>query len=199
MPDSETLTTTGILAAATEFLLAGGYAVVPEKTTRDHGLGAGRVFEDAYGVVAVMVCETWEELRTTWPDYQGGLVDLLAAFVSSAEAKAWEGYLVLLTLGGGVEDAEVEANSIRYNTTRVRKLVGIGTELQTLADLERVLRPVLPVKPRSLAAESSSSLELLPELLGSDQLPKQVIRSAVSAFLDSTPIVEAIDQSEGSS
>jgi len=192
MPNGDSLTPTSLLAAASDFLLRSDYLAVPDEVLGEYGLGGGRVFEDAYGVVAVMVYETWDELRSTWPDHQGALVDLLAAYVSHAEAKAWEGYLVLLTLGGMAEDAEVEANAIRYNMSRVRKLVGIGAELQTLADLERVLRPVLPVKPKVLSAESDSALELLPQLLASDALPEQVTRAAIGAFVDSSSIVEAI-------
>lgn len=199
MPSSESLTQTGLLAAATEFLQDANYLLVPEAVADEYGLGTGRVFEDPYGVVAVMVYGTWDELWSSWPDHQGALVSLMSDHVASVEAKAWEGYLVLLTLGGVNEEAELGANEIRYNMSRVRKLVGIGDELRSLSDLERVLRPLLPIRPGELPDGSESALDLLPDLVSSPELPADVVRVAISAFLESRPIVEAIHDFEDDS
>jgi hypothetical protein len=99
---------------------------------------------------------------------------------------------VLLTPGGLVEGAEAEANAIRYNMSRVRKVVGVGSELETLPDLERVLRPLLPIKPTVLAIDGESALALLPDMLASESLPADAIRAATEAFRNSRPIVQAI-------
>lgn len=196
MSSPEWLTQTGLFAAATEFLLEADYRPVPENVVAEYGLESGRVFEDPYGVVAVIVYGTWEQLWGSWPDHQEALVSLMSAYVPSAEAKAWEGYLVLLTLGGVSEEAELGANEIRYDMSRVRKLVGIGDELRSLSDLERVLRPLLPIRPRALPSGSESALDLLPDLVSSAELSADVVRTAITAFVESRPIVEAIHDLE---
>lgn len=199
MPDSESFTATGLLAASTDFLARAGYAPIPDEMLERFNSERARAFEDAYGVVLVAVYDTWDQLSTSWPDDQGGLVDLLSAYVPREEAKTWEGYLVLLTPGGDSEEAEVEANQIRYNMTRVRKLVGIGSEMNTLADLERVLRPLLPIQIAPIAAQSESVLDLLPNLLATDSLPESLVREAISAFSKSRAIVEALHEAGNAS
>lgn len=199
MPDSESFTATGLLAASTDFLARAGYAPIPDEMLERFNSERARAFEDAYGVVLVAVYDTWDQLATSWPDDQGRLVDLLSAYVPREEAKAWEGYLVLLTPGGESEEAEVEANQIRYNMTRVRKLVGIGSEMNTLADLERVLRPLLPIQIAPIAAQSESVLDLLPDLLATDSLPESLVREAIRAFSESRAIVEALHEAGNAS
>jgi hypothetical protein len=194
VPDSESFTTTGLLAASADFLARAGYAPIPDEMLERFNSERARAFEDAYGVVLVVVYDTWDQLFTSWPDDQGALVDLLSAYVPREEAKAWEGYLVLLTPGGDSEEAQVEANQIRYNMTRVRKLVGIGSEMSTLADLERVLRPLLPIQIAPIAAQSQSVLDLLPDLLATESLPENMVREAIRAFLESRAIVEALHE-----
>src|ERR687892_417150 len=90
------LTTPQLLAAASELLESGGYNSVQQA---DGWTPHSRVFEDPYGVVAVVAYETWTDLAETWPDDQGRLVDLISAHLRRPEPKSWEGYLVLLTPG----------------------------------------------------------------------------------------------------
>lgn len=198
MPESAPLTPTELVAVATEFLTDGGYRQVPSEVIEPHELAGARVFEDSYGVAAVVVFESWDELVISWPDYQSGLVELMSRHLPSVEAKAWEGYLVLLTSGSAGEAAQDQASAIRYDMTRVRKLVGAGAELQSLSGLERVLRPLLPLKPHALTSESASAVDLLPDLLGSDDLPREAVRVAVDAFKNSKSILDALYRSERS-
>lgn len=194
MSDSTPFTATELIAAATEFLVGGGYSQVPSDVCEPYDLAGARVFEDPYGVAAIVIFDTWEDLASTWPDYQSGLVDLMSSYVPSVEPKAWEAYLVLLTPGGLGDTAHAQAGAIRYDMTRVRKLVEAGAELRTLSDLERVLRPLLPLQPEVLSAESASALDLLPDLVSSDDLPEDAVRIAIEAFKASKPIVDALYQ-----
>ncbi|MGH2403880.1 MAG: hypothetical protein ACRDGN_05370, partial [bacterium] len=163
MPE-KSLTSTDILAAAGEILVSHGYSRSSDAVALGAPLRNTRLLEDAYGIVAVVVYETWEDLVTRWPDAQGFLVDLISKHVSSADAKAWEGYLVLLTPAVIGMASRSDADRIRYDTTRVRKLLATGEELRTVSDVERVLLPLLPLDEVEVGRHEST-VEMLPELL----------------------------------
>jgi hypothetical protein len=76
--------------------------------------------------------------------------------------------------------------------TRVRKLVASGSELQTLSDVERVLRPLLPLEPESADLNVSSALDLLPDLLQSEQVPRDAVVAAIDAFRTSASVIDAL-------
>lgn len=59
--------------------------------------------------------------------------------------QAWDGYLVLLTPSLQPSSTWTEGTEIRYNTSRVRKLVGTCDDLKSLRDVQNILQPVLPV------------------------------------------------------
>src|SRR5438128_12448349 len=86
-----------LLAAAAEVLQTHGYQPARPEHLKDWTASYVRVFEDAYGIVAVVVHETWQDLVSHWIDAQAALVNLISARIGQSEPKAWEGYLVLLT------------------------------------------------------------------------------------------------------
>ena len=190
MSNTESLTTTNLLAAASGLLLSGGYQQVHERSVDDRWRASNvRLFEDRFGIVAIVVYETWRDLLSRWPDAQAALVDLISQNVSSNDAKAWEGYLVLLTLGVG---SHSEVNTIRYDTSRVRKLVATGDDLRILADVERALLPLLPLGDVPLVAEQDSALEMLPQLLQRRNIPEEAVRLIVLAFREQQPLLEQL-------
>lgn len=190
MSNTESLTTTNLLAAASGLLLSGGYQQVHERSVDDRWHASNvRLFEDRFGIVAIVVYETWRDLLSRWPDAQAALVDLISQNVSSNDAKAWEGYLVLLTLGVG---SHSEVNTIRYDTSRVRKLVATGDDLRILADVERALLPLLPLGDVPLVAEQDSALEMLPQLLERRNIPEEAVRLIVLAFREQQPLLEQL-------
>jgi hypothetical protein len=185
------LTSTDILAAASETLNSNGYSRVARDAT-DEAWGAnGRLFEDACGIVGVVVYETWSELSSRWLDAQALLVELISQNLNSSEAKAWEGYLVLLTCAVLPSGAGMEADRIRYDTVRVRKLLATGEELQTIDDVPRVLMSLLPLDKVDLAGQEST-LSMLPELLSAKGLPKGAVEVLVKAFLEQQPLLERL-------
>jgi hypothetical protein len=189
------LTPTSLLAAASGTLLSGGYQQVsiarPEWDTV-----SSRLFEDEYNIVGVAVFETCEELLTTWPRLQGSLVDTISKYLAKGESKSWDGYLVLLSPGIGPSSAD-EIESIRYNTTRLRKLVATGEELRTISDVERVLRPLLPIGEEQVRLATTSVLEILPKLLKSQDVPEETTRLVVEAFESQAPILERLHENKG--
>jgi hypothetical protein len=188
------LTSTDLIASASSILEAGGYSRIVE-TAPGSVIADARLYEDPYSVVALVVCETWPELESRWADAQGALVELISAHMTSEEAKAWEGYLVLLTPGltaGSTDSSTV--SSIRYDTSRVRKLVATGDELKQLSDVERTLLPLLPLEATQTTGASASVLELLPEMLSThQQVDEGAVRVIIDAFIAQKPLVETLD------
>lgn len=185
------LTGTDVLAAASETLISQGYTRVASDIGEQVWGANGRLFEDAYGIIGLVVYETWTELSSRWSDAQALLVQVISRHVSSAEAKAWEGYLVLFTPALLPSEARNEADRIRYDTGRVRKLLATGEELQSLSDIQRVLLPLLPLDEPGVSAQEST-LSMLPDLLGAKGLSKISVEVLVKAFLEQQPLLERL-------
>jgi hypothetical protein len=193
--NSAALTSTDIVAAASQVLTTAGYRTVNDASSRWNS-ATSRLFEDEYNVVGIVVFDTCGELLKAWPDLQGSLVDLISKHVGQAEAKSWDGYLVLLTSAvAPSEDTEIEA--VRYNTTRVRKIVATGEELRTIADVERVLRPLLPLTDEETAMDNASALDVLPRLLSEQGIAEETTRALVDAFRSQSPLIERLYEKEG--
>jgi len=189
------LTPTDIIAAASQVLATAGYRHVNDESKRWDS-ATSRLFEDEYNIVGIVVFDTCAELLQAWPDLQGSLVDLISKHVSQGEAKSWDGYLVLLTSGvAPSEETDIEA--VRYNTTRVRKIVATGEELRTVTDVERVFRPLLPLSDERAAMDNASALDVLPRLLADQGIAQDTTRVLVEAFRSQSPMIERLHEKEG--
>jgi hypothetical protein len=183
------LTPSQVLAAAAEGLSQSGYFEVPSPHVND---GLSRVFEDSYGVVMVQVFESWPALTDGWPQAQGALVELLSSVLLQPEAKAWEGYLVLMTPGHAGQDRLHEVTELRYDTRRVRKIVATGESISTLRDVATALLPLLPIEAGTARTPAVGLMELLPDLLEASGVDPDVTQAAIGAFIGNRSIVEAI-------
>jgi hypothetical protein len=184
------LTSTDILASASEALLLGGYSRIRESVAGKVS-GTTRIFEDPYGVVQIVVYETWADLESNWTDAQAVLVELISKFLNSTEPKAWDGYLVLVTPSVLPESAQEQAVDIRNNTNRVRKLLATGDELKTTADVERLLLPLLPLSSETAAKEESGgALDALPDFLTRKGISGEAVKALVTAFREHQPLME---------
>ncbi len=184
-------TTTSLLASVAELLTAAGYRVVDTAVAKGWAGPHSRLFEDAYAVVGVVIYETWSELARHWPESQGSLVDTISNRVGKADPKAWDGYLVLLTPALPDPSSSRELNSIRYDTTRVRKLLAAGDNLHTLEDVRRTLLPLLPMLHVELQ-EHRKIFDVLVEVLGSRGLERDEVRRLISAFEANESLIGSI-------
>lgn len=185
------LTLTEIISAASDTLKHAGYTRVDDANLKDWPANS-RAFEDAYAIVALFVYETWQDLNGAWPDAQACLVDLISKTLTRAEPKAWEGYLVLLTAALPDTTAYGRRSEIRYDTSRVRKLVATGAELRTISDVERALLPLLPVSSPTTTTVEQSVLQLLPSLLAGQKIEEGATRAVVDAFLEQEPVMDKL-------
>jgi hypothetical protein len=194
MSDSLADAPTGLLAQASETLIASGYRHVDNASSFGWPTTTVRVFEDAFGVVAIAVFDTWEHLAASWPEAQAALVELLSASIAADQAKAWEGYLVLLTPGtAGAERQQLDR--IRYDVSRLRKLVADATELDELGALDRLLAPLLPLAgDTGLADEPPPPLDLLRAELHARGLAAGAIDQLLAAFEEQDSLVESLDR-----
>ena len=194
MPGS--LSVTDILAAASEVLTTNSFTRIPERTPVDWRAQDVRVFEDSYSIIAIAVYESWQALESLWLETQGAFVELVSKFVTGSDPKAWETYLVLLTPSTPSQSERITADAIRHDTNRTRKFVAGGDELQAVADVGRVLLPLLPLTEGGIQL-GESALDRLPELLERKGMTRDSVDAIVNAFLNQTPLVEALHELRG--
>lgn len=188
------LTPIELAGAVSEKLESGGYRRIEGSRLESLGPGRGRFYEDPFGVVSVVVYETWAELADSWSEDQGRLVDLMSRYMSRSDAKAWDGYLVLLCPGSPPAQEALGVERIRTDVTRVRKLVAVGEELESLSDLERLILPLLPLEPEGGLEAVDSTLDLLPGLLEKHGIGEGEVQALLAAFREQQPLVEAIHE-----
>jgi hypothetical protein len=181
---------TELIASASQELMGADFEQVKGKSA-DWETPSTRLFENRDSIVGLAAFETCGELLKTWTDSQGSLVDLISRSVGSQESKSWDGYLVLLTPAPAIGDIDA-IDMVRYNTSRLRKLVATGTDLRSPGDVVRVLRPLLPLRSERVGSESESALDLLPQLLAADQIPKGVTQLLVNAYQNQESMLERL-------
>lgn len=195
MTDSQAFTSTDLIAAASQTLIVNGYSQITGRF-RDWDTPTSRLFEDEYGIVGIVAFDTCADLLRTWPDLQASLVEVISRHVGKEEAKSWDGYLVLLSPGLAPSES-IAMDEVRYNTTRLRKLVATADDLKSATDVERVLRPLLPLPQERANLGQESALDLLPRLLAEQRIPEGVTRVLVDAFREQSPLLERLHQQGG--
>ena len=188
-PNPHTVTT--LVAEASDILESAGFRAVDPANTGSWRATEARVYEDPYSIVCIAVYETWASLSSLWRDDQAGLVELISNHFARSEAKAWDGYLVLLTPSVVSQGARQEAVDIRKNTTHVRKLLAVGDELKRTDVVRRTLLPLLPLESQDVQ-RATNVLHTLPTLLASHGVEETVTQIAVKAFVEQRPIIETI-------
>lgn len=184
------MTATDLIAASTSVLEAGGYQPIREGVP-EWNTTSTRLFEDKYNVVGIAVFATAAELLQSWADLQGALVNVISSYVGQSERKAWDGYLVLLTTGiAPASDYKIE--DVRSDTTRLRKLVATGEDLATPSDVERLLRPLLPLRDQPGSIGQGTALDLLPQLLREQGIDESTTQGLVKSFIEQEPLMEAL-------
>jgi hypothetical protein len=190
MEASEVLTTTALLAAAQHALLEADYKILEDlNAVKSSPADRARLFQNRYSVVMLATFETWENLVNTWPDYQSITVEAMSQFLRQGEAKAADGYLVLLTPSPVPAGQISEANQIRSDTSRLRKLLGTAEELRTISDVRKVLASLLPLSIRAGDGLEEGGLDALPRILQEHGVEAAATKIAVDAFKANAPIM----------
>lgn len=156
-----------------------------------------QLFEDPYGIVHAVVYETWTDLSARWADAQGRFVELLSQHLRRPEPKSWEGYLVLLTPGSPLAASAPDVTRLRYDTTRVRKLVATGDDLDSIEAVKRTLLPLLPLPDVAPQEVEGGIINKLPELLTGHGVTAADAQTAVDAYLDNESILELLHRGAG--
>ena len=189
---SEALTARSLFAEAQAVLHAGEYQISTDIAAAESSGNLCFLGEDAFGVVLVVAYESWSSLRDGWTDGQAILVKILTEKLARGNPKAWEGYLVLLTPSqSGDERAEDE---IRYDTSRVRKIVGTGESIKYIDDLTDILMPLLPLSSAQVEGveDSESVSDRLSGMLVERDIRPAVASAVVRAFKYDEPLMESI-------
>lgn len=185
-----------LLPEAARLLDEGGYRVVRDAAEiLDFPPDRGLLAEDRYGIVAVATYPTWTELQEGWPVAQAALVDAMSARLAPSQPKAWEGYLVLLTPALVGPSARDDVERIRYDTSRLRKLVATGDDLKGLGDLRRTLLPLMPLQPAGpTAQEPSDILDLIVSSADVTEEESRLLNLVLTAFRERTPLLERLHE-----
>ena len=72
------LTGSNLLAGVTELLEQGGYRRAGDDKMGTWSSSHARLFEDAYGIVAVIVYESMKQLLSEWTEAQSALVGIIS-------------------------------------------------------------------------------------------------------------------------
>lgn len=184
------MTPTELIAISSDVLEGGGFRSI-RRGFSEWSTPTTRLFEDEYNIVGLAVFMTCDDLLHSWADLQASLVDVMAHHVGHAESKAWDGYLVLLTSAVAPSDSSA-LSAVRYDTTRLRKLVATGESLGSAADVYRVLGPLLPLAVDPIPPTDTAALALLPKLLEEHNIPTSTTEALVAAFTDQQPLMAAL-------
>jgi hypothetical protein len=193
--NGEILSETQLLAAAGELLKQGGYREVSSERLESLKSDKARVYEDQYAIVCLVVFPSWTELRSRWTNVQADFVELLSKYLLRADAKTWDAYLVLLTPATALEQWQ-EAQEIRQDTTRVRKLVGTGEDLRSLGDVATLVSSLLPIGTAEAVTDKTETIwSLVYESLEKKGVHRDTIQSLVKSYEEQRNIMEALKDS----
>lgn len=182
------------MAASTAILVGSGYQQIAGRFSNWDG-PTSRLFEDPCNIVGVGVFDTCDDLLRGWTTLQESLVGVISREVGEGEAKASDGYLVLLTPALAASHEE-QVETVRYDTTRLRKLVATGQDLRSVVDVERYLRGLLPLRQEHAELSAESALDMLPALLCKEGIPADTTGELVRAFRAQAPLLERLHELE---
>lgn len=186
------LSQTEILAVVSNILSKNGFSEIESIPLKGIDRESYRLFEDVYSIVAVVAFPNWQGLLEGWMEAQSALVELISQHISQEEAKRWEGYLAMLTTSLVPESAQKQIEQIRYDTSRIRKLVTTGTQLQEISDVENALLPFLQIQEKMEESPDEAVLGRLPDLLHDKDISQDMIQTVVDAFTKQRPLIETL-------
>ena len=193
------ITTAELLAAASDVLVGVEYHRVISEIEDQWPSSNARLFEDEYGIVAIVAYDTWRDLAHGWSDAQSALTSLISKYVRRDEPKSWEGYLVLMTPSPVAPGDEPLATHIRYDTSRVRKLLVTADDVQAVGEVKRMLLPLLPLESEFEISADGSTLDALPEVLTRLGIPHESSEIVIDAFKRNQPVIPRLHEIQGSS
>ena len=188
---STQFTSTTLMAAAAEVLLAARFKTVPPSQGGTWAATAARIYEDEYNIVCVAIYETWADLFDRWSEDQANLIDLISRHFVRTDAKSWDGYLVLLTPSVVPASDRQLAINIQRNTRHVRKLFADGDDLISIDAVRQTLLPLLALEEID-ALEPPSVLDTIQALLTAHGIDEEAAQVAITAFRDGNPVIEEL-------
>lgn len=193
--ESQTLLTPStILAECENCLMTGGYRVARDLPDVPLPKRYYLFAEDPFGIVGLVVYEMLRDLLISWPEAQSAIAELLTRTLGQTDPKRWEGYLVLITSAPAGPEHRAELDKIRYDTSRLRKLVITGDELTVVSDIKRALMRLLPLDIEQQHIEIGSMLDYLPGLLAKRGIDEEAVHVLIDAFIEQQPLVPRLHE-----
>ena len=153
------------------------------------------VAEDEYGVVAVSIFESTTELIERWTEAQGETVELFGNAISHTDAKWWEGYLILISLGQTIgADEKACLDEIRRDTSRIRKFVFTGSDLTSINSISRLVSPLLPMSPDfGASTPSTESVDEFYKEVAGQRIEQQALEVVLETYRKGDSILQSLD------
>lgn len=132
-------------------------------------------------------------------DAQDLLVHLMGRHLSSGDAKSWDGYLLLVTVGFVVtQEQAIQVSRVRSDTRRVRKLVVTGDDIGYVAGsqseverLRRCLGPLMSISTNTMGA-ATDPLASLPSRVFMDEQRQRNMSTIIDAHKGGKALVPAL-------
>ena len=158
---------------------------------------ASAIAEDAFGVVALAVYDTFEALLESWRDAQSALSALLRKELGEGDPKRKEAYLVLFCLSPYFGDQHL-VREIEEDITFARKFVILGQHLENEAatNINVALAPLLPLESELSDIAMTRALDELPSMLARYGINRDLSSRLVNAFLRGEPLMDAVVSDE---
>lgn len=199
MTVSEKADQSGLVSIIDTVLTHAGFdRLASQLTNRSDWLS--NVYEDSLCFVAVSLFSDVDALIRDWQSAQEELTSLLQRYPAHIGAKAWDGYLVLVTPDRLSSLTVAEITAIRSNTKRLRKLVLCDEDTidsDRKSDLiARIARGLSPVLPLTLPTKRHyvNPLGSLADRLKVAGLTSGQIASVVDAYNSGMPIMSALHE-----
>ena len=148
------------------------------------------VFEDDLVVGFLQVFDTASRLLAQWRGAERANLLRFAPQLRNSPEKAWNVYSIFLSEDSATEQESPEVDRIEEDFASTRKIVRVG--VSTIADLERALLPVLPLRalttltPEDYETRLRDRLRFLPEnalrALFALRDPDEIAKSAIDSL-----------------
>lgn len=187
------LTASTVLYEAQRVFAASGYVIKREGLD---GLGLPAelclLAEDPYSIVLVVAYAVWSDAVANWRSLQDAFVDAVSTRMTRNDPKAWDTYLVLLVPGELDPSQQSEAGTIRQDTSRARKLIAAGDDLNTLADVERAISSLLPLSSEAQLRDVTDPLTSLARQLQRRGIDQSAVSAVIEAFRQNKPLLDEL-------
>lgn len=170
-----------------------GYSPVPSERCGLWPAPQPSVWEDRFGIVAVIAYMSQSELLSLWTQAQDALVRLISENLDAGEPKSFEGYLALFCVEPVPQEKMPAFDAISSDTRFVRKLVGVSSEGIDEELVKDTLRSVLPIARTGVMDRSADPFQHHVNAVADGIAPHALWHAVIESRRQRQPLMKAIE------